>query len=417
LTDGARRGGDGASSSLAASVALIREIAAPALILPAAAAGLVLFSWGQWDLGYTPWMQAEFGFSESVCGFFFAIPPLVYSLCTLPAGMLGDRFPKSRIIAAGLATSGAAFIVAAGWLAPWWPWTPVMEAGVHSEPPAQDVSDIQEDESTYAALDNVASWTVRLAMQVAGGVLIGVGGPAIIVPALPLMHEVASRLRRGARCSRPAPTLGAVEWEHGVCPATGREYWFNKVTEESTWEKPDPEEGSSSRERNGGRRKEDADTDAEGAEEGEKDDEEMTNVVSALFTFVMNVGGFLGPLIGTVLIDRADFRGASAVTGLTMMGFGFVVLCHERSQSLGELSVPTARPGPGSLDDEREGSLRAPEGAVRSAPLGLSLLTADGDSGIFPDLAALDVGVRVRRGSSLVGEGGYSRLATGSVDL
>ena len=50
--------------------------------------------------------------------------------------------------------------------------------------------------------------------------------------------------RRRRRTGRPSPAPG-----HGVCPATGRDYWYNSVTDESTYEDPTGRGGGTARRR------------------------------------------------------------------------------------------------------------------------------------------------------------------------
>jgi hypothetical protein len=59
--------------------------------------------------------------------------------------------------------------------------------------------------------------------------------------------------------------------------------------------------------------------------------EEVTNMIASIFTFIMNLGGFLGPLVGSPMIHSVGFRGAAGAVGMTMIAHGAFVLGMARA--------------------------------------------------------------------------------------
>eukprot|EP00941_MAST-03F_sp_MAST-3F-sp1_P005980 g5980.t1 len=147
------------------TTSLLRIMISWDLVLMATAGACMSGAWGQWDLGFTPWIKEEFHYTESQCGIIFSIPPLFYMLFSLPAGRAADRFDRKFVTSFGLFLSAIAFFTSAGFFATFWPW-------VH--------------------LESVVDRNIRLALLYIGLVLIGVGGPFAICGILPEMLCLAN---------------------------------------------------------------------------------------------------------------------------------------------------------------------------------------------------------------------------------
>ena len=270
------------------SVALLREVSSFELYLIASTTGLLVFSWGLWDLGNTVWLTEEFGFSPEVVGLMFSLPPLIYAITTFPAGKLSDTHDRRDLLGAGLIIEGWAMVIACGWLASYWPWS---EAGLAATPRI-----------------------LRLIFNIVGCILIGVGGPLVIVPCLPEMVSVAqvNTCTKAAvhGASKGSKKASKVKWSKLGADVKGDDVLAGAIDtgmDESG-------EGHSA---------------ANGVTSAEN--EAVTNMISSIFTFVMNLGGFLGPLFGSPVISAVGFRGAAGIVGMAMIAHGAFVLGVSRA--------------------------------------------------------------------------------------
>jgi hypothetical protein len=267
---------------------LLCKISSWQLYLSASCSGLIMCAWAMWDLGYSPWMVSEFGLSEEAVGFYFAIAPLTYMLNSVPAGSAADMFDARVVTGMGLVVEGWSFMIAAGWLAPFWPW--------------------------YEGFATI-SQSFRLGLSVLGCTLLGAAGPLVIVPCLPNMVDIAQSN------AKQAATAGLGR-EDGIG-------WTRVVDDDEEALKVNGVAGPTL-------------VDRESTDSGEvvarlpenshheSGNEEVTNLVASIFTFAQNLGGFLGPLIGSPLIEALGFRGSAGVAGLAMILHGSVVLAVAR---------------------------------------------------------------------------------------
>ena len=120
----------------------------------------------------------------------------------------------------------------------------------------------------------------RLAVSVIGCVILGTAGPFVIVPCLPEMTAVA---QSNIHISKQITSALAVAL-------------------------PQDEE------------------DVKDDRSSDDNDEDATNIVTSIFTFTQNLGGFCGPLIGVPLIDAVGYRGAAGLAGLSMITHGAFVM-------------------------------------------------------------------------------------------
>jgi MFS family permease len=255
------------------TVELVRRVSSWELYLVASCPALTWLAWNLWDLGYTPWIQAEFGFSAGTAALFFAIPPLVYTVCSIAAGWLSDRHDKRAVVASGLVVEGLAFVVAAGWLARYWPWA--------------------------AAGMAFTSSSLRLGVSVLGGALIGCGGPLVVVPCLPEMVAIAARSKR----REPEPCTPLSRSDHELANDEQVRAWMKVSDDDIEGEAVHPASGVCEGPGNPGSvtvvvpsapndtgNLQEASM-ADEADTLDETDEQTTNMVSGVFTTCTNTGG------------------------------------------------------------------------------------------------------------------------------
>jgi len=259
------------------------------LYLTASCSGLIMCSWGMWDLGYSVWLVNEFNLSEEAVGFYFALAPLTYMIGSVPAGAASDTYDPRMVAGTGLVLEGWSFVIAAGWLAPFWPW--------------------------YVGLAST-SYHLRLGLMILGSAFLGAAGTLVIVPCLPYMVEIAQSnyreyLSTGTTLKRSLKR--GSDWAH--VPNDDEDALNMNGTDGS----------SLSREKL-------KDSAGVASQPIAKciDNEKVTNLVASIFTFAQNLGGFVGPLIGSPLISSFGFRGSACVAGLAMISHGSLVLLVAR---------------------------------------------------------------------------------------
>ena len=255
------------------------------LYLTASCSGLIMCSWGMWDLGYSVWLVNEFNLSEEAVGFYFALAPLTYMIGSVPAGTASDTYDSRAVAGTGLVLEGWSFIIAAGWLAPFWPW--------------------------YAGLAST-SYHLRLGLMIIGSAFLGAAGTLVIVPCLPYMVDIAQSNYR-QYLSTGGKNQGSLKrgssWAH--VPNDDVDALNMNGTDGSSLmgEKSNDSAGMNSQ-----------------PIVKYHDNEEVTNLVASIFTFAQNLGGFVGPLVGSPLISSFGFRGSACVAGIAMISHGTLVL-------------------------------------------------------------------------------------------